>query len=215
MPYELFLALRNLRARRASRRRLTRATALASVLGIAFGVAALVVALALSRGFRDEMRDKILRGTAHVTVMRRDGRALPDWPALVRRVRETEGVADAAPTTYDGALLSGNGASAYAVLRGLDRDSRRAAEELRRDLVAGTVEPLVNEPSPFAKKEEDGKGDGREEPSPPITSFDEIPSEAAMPSAVVGSELAARANLRVGDTATVVSGAGVLTPLGL
>jgi lipoprotein-releasing system permease protein len=221
MPYELFLALRNLRARRTDRRKLARATALASVLGIAFGVAALVVALALSRGFRDEMRDKILRGTAHLTVMRRDGGALPDWPALARRVRETEGVADAAPTTYDGALLSGAGTSVYAVLRGLDPASPRAVAELRRNLAAGSIQPLLDEPSPFANsgdrtpdKTRD-EGGARHTEQPPITSFDEIPSEAATPSAVVGSELAARANLRVGDTATVVSGEGVLTPLGL
>lgn len=213
MPYELFLALRNLRARRARRRRLARATTLASVLGIAFGVAALVVALALSNGFRDEMRDKILKGTAHVTVMRRDAQPVPDWPALVRRVRETEGVADAVPTTYDGALLSGTGASVYAVLRGLERTSTRAVSEVRRNLVAGTIEPLLNEPSPFEKREGGEKED--EESSPPITSFDEIPSEAAMPNAVIGTELAARANLRVGDTATVVSGEATLTPLGL
>ncbi|HJU53768.1 MAG TPA: ABC transporter permease [Pyrinomonadaceae bacterium] len=213
MPYELFLALRNLRARRARRRRLARATALASILGIAFGVAALVVALALSNGFRDEMRDKILKGTAHITVMRRDARPFTDWPALVRSVREAEGVADAAPTTYDGALLSGAGASVYAVLRGLDRTSPRAVSEVRRNLVAGTIEPLLNEPSPFVKSEGDEKGG--EGSSPPITSFDEIPSEAAMPSAVIGTELAARANLRVGDTATVVSGEATLTPLGL
>jgi lipoprotein-releasing system permease protein len=156
------------------------------------------------------MRDKILRGTAHVTVMRRDGVALPDWPALVRRVREAEGVADAAPTTYDGALLSGAGASAYAVLRGLDPASPRAVAELRRNLVAGSIQPLLDEPSPFAQSAPDEAG-----AELPITSFDEIPSEAAMPSAVLGSELAARANLRVGDTATVVSGEGVLTPLGL
>src|SRR5215213_9983454 len=215
MPYELFLALRNLRARRTSRRKLARATALASVLGIAFGVAALVVALALSRGFRDEMRDKILRGTAHVTVMRRDGRALPDWPALVRSVREVEGVADAAPTTYDGALLSGAGTSAYAVLRGLDPASPRAVAEVRRNLVAGSIQPLLDEPSPFTNSEGVETSPGRRIEKSPITSFDEIPSEAATPSAVVGSELAARANLRVGDLATVVSGEGVLTPLGL
>src|SRR5215213_4755379 len=101
MPYELFLALRNLRARRTSRRKLARATALASVLGIAFGVAALIVALALSRGFRDEMRDKILRGTAHITLMRRDGRAITDRRALRMRVRGTQGVLDATATTYD------------------------------------------------------------------------------------------------------------------
>src|ERR1043165_5416628 len=150
MPYELFLALRYLRARR-SRKKLVRVTALAAILGIAFGVAALIVALALANGFRDEMRDKILRGTAHITLMRRDGQQINDWRALANQARQIEGITDAAPTTYDGALLSSASGSSYAILRGLDRDSStRAVAEVRRTLVAGTLEPLLNEPSPFA-----------------------------------------------------------------
>ena len=218
MPYELFLALRYLRERRP--RRLARATALAAVLGIAFGVAALIVALALANGFRDEMRDKILKGTAHITLMRRDAQAIADWRALIKRIRETEGVRDASATTYDGALLSGANSSAYAILRGIDREHEPAVAEIRRTLVAGSIEPLLNEPSPFQTDEsappafptdEDGKSDS----ASPITSFDEIPSEAAMPGAVIGAELAAQTNLRVGDTATIVSGEATLTPLGL
>ena len=218
MPYELFLALRYLRARRP--RRLARVTVLAAILGIAIGCAALIVALALANGFRDEMRDKILRGTAHITIMRRDGVQMTDWRALVNRLRETDGVADATPTTYDGALLSSTNGSSYAVLRGLDRDSTRAVAEIRRNLIAGTIEPLLNEPSPFAPNEhspqaptEDEKRAGRNQS--PITPFDQIPSEAAMPHAVIGAELAARANLQVGDTATIISGETTLTPLGL
>ncbi|MDT4895653.1 MAG: lipoprotein-releasing system permease protein [Acidobacteriota bacterium] len=218
MPYELFLALRYLRARRP--RRLARATVIASLLGIAFGVAALIVALALSNGFRDEMRDKILRGTAHITLMRRDAQAIPDWRALIQRIRETEGVSDATPTTYDGALLSGANGSAYAILRGLNRDQTRAIAEVRRTIIAGSIEPLLNEASPFAKAEstpQNPRADERNaaQDDSPITSFDEIPSEAAMPSAVIGAELAAHTNLRVGDTATIVSGEATLTPLGL
>ena len=71
MPYEVFLALRHLRSRQ--KRRLARVTSLIAVVGIAVGLAALIFALALANGFRDEMRDKILRGTAHLTVMRSDG----------------------------------------------------------------------------------------------------------------------------------------------
>ena len=218
MPYELFLALRNLRAQRP--KRLARATALASILGIAFGVAALIVALALSNGFRDEMRDKILRGTAHITLMRRDGQSIPDWRALIRRVRETTGVADASATTYDGALLSGPNSSAYAILRGIDRDSARTVNEVRSTIVSGTIDPLLNEASPFENEgstphspAEDERVAGPDDS--PITSFDEIPSEAAMPNAVIGAELAGRTNLSVGDTATVISGEATLTPLGL
>jgi lipoprotein-releasing system permease protein len=218
MPYEFFLALRYLRARRP--RRLARATVVAAVVGIAFGVAALIVALALSNGFRDEMRDKILRGTAHITLMRRDAQAIPEWRALAQRIRETEGVSDATPTTYDGALLSGANGSAYAILRGLNRDQTRAIAEVRRTLVAGTIEPLLNEASPFEKAESTPPTSPADEKraaqdDSPITSFDEIPSEAAIPNAVIGAELAAHTNLRVGDTATIVSGEATLTPLGL
>lgn len=223
MPYELFLALRYLRERRP--RRLARATALAALLGIAFGVAALIVALALSNGFRDEMRDKILKGTAHITLMRRDSQPIPDWRTLVKQVRETEGITEASATTYDGALLSGTTGSSFAIIRGLDRDSSaRTINEVRRNLVAGSIEPLLGEPSPFETKESVSPTPDKEQAKDerdaslddsPITSFDEIPSEAAMPNAVIGAELAAHTNLQVGDTATIVSGEATLTPLGL
>ncbi|MGB7925078.1 MAG: ABC transporter permease, partial [Pyrinomonadaceae bacterium] len=112
MPYELFLALRYLFARR--RRPMARATTLFAVTGIAFGVASLIVALALSNGFRDEMRDKILRGTAHITVMREDGQPIMDSSGVTARLRNVEGVRAASATSYDGALLSGPAGSAYA-----------------------------------------------------------------------------------------------------
>src|ERR1051325_8873156 len=123
MPYELFLALRYLRVRRG--RRVARWTALAAVVGIACGVAALIVALALANGFRDELRDKILRGTAHVTLSR-EGVGAEDTRAVAERVRKFEGVADASPTAYVGALLSGPGGATYTVLRGVDERSARA-----------------------------------------------------------------------------------------
>ena len=212
MPYELFLAIRYLRRARRPRR-LARVTALAAIIGIAIGVAALTVSLALSNGFNDEMRDKILSGTAHITLMRRDGQQIEDWRELINRIRQVEGVADASPTTYDGALLSTSVGSSYAILRGLDREGTRAIDEVRRTITAGSIEPLLNEPSPFTNRQSPEKKRGDD--NSPITSFDEIPSEAATPNAVIGSELAGRTNLHVGDTATVISGEATLTPLGL
>ncbi|HEV2914775.1 MAG TPA: ABC transporter permease [Pyrinomonadaceae bacterium] len=234
MPYEIFLALRYLYSRR--RRPLARVTALAAILGVALGVAALIVALALSNGFRDEMRDKILRGTAHITLMRSDGQPLREWRAVAARVARTGGVSDATGTTYDGALLSaGEAGSAYAVLRGVDRDSARAVAEIRRTLVSGTVEPLLRDEVPEAQAEpaatqaanekpkrdgsiDAGKANGKDagvDESPSITSFDESQSEAALPGVIVGAEMAARMGLRVGDVAQLVSGDATLTPLGL
>ena len=77
MPYEVFLAFRHLRSR--SKRRVASVTTLIALVGIAMGVGGLIVALALANGFRDEMRDKILRGTAHITVVRSDGQPMSDY----------------------------------------------------------------------------------------------------------------------------------------
>jgi lipoprotein-releasing system permease protein len=184
MPYEIFLALRYLRLRRG--RRVARWTAGAAVAGIACGVAALVVALALANGFRDELRDKILRGTAHVTLLREGGARMEDAPALAARVRQVEGVRDAAATTYEGALLSGPGGSSYTLLRGVDEGSARARESLRATLTAGALDTLFGEP---AKD----------------TRFDkQADSDAVL--VVVGEELAARTGLaRVGDEGWILT----------
>src|SRR5215213_6444322 len=120
MPYEVFLAFRYLRSR--SKRRLARVTALTAILGITLGVAALIVAFALANGFRDEMREKILQGTAHLSVLRSDGRPIEDHSKLTAQLRQVEGVASASATTYGGALARGPKGSAYAVLRGIENE---------------------------------------------------------------------------------------------
>src|SRR5690349_11681910 len=124
MPYELFLALRYLRTRR--KRRLARATSVAAIAGIAMGVAALIVAFALSNGFRDEMREKILQGTAHLSVVRADGRAIENYAELASRLKQVSGVVSASATTYDGALARGTKNSSYAVIRGIEKDAIRS-----------------------------------------------------------------------------------------
>jgi lipoprotein-releasing system permease protein len=175
MPYEIFLALRHLRSRQ--RRRLARATSLIAVVGITVGVAALIVTVALANGFRDEMRDKILRGTAHLTVMHTDGQPISDYKEVAIRIAHVPNVVAATGTTYDGAVIIGKAASAYAVLRGIDIDSAQAMADISRTLVAGSAEHV------FA-----GRSDT--ENLPPV---------------VLGSELATRTGLNVGDTAEVIS----------
>jgi lipoprotein-releasing system permease protein len=177
MPYELFLAFRYLRSRR--RRRLARVTALLAIVGISFGVGALIVALALANGFRDELRDKILRGTAHITVLRGDGQPMSNYRELTERIRKVEGVSGASPTTYEGAVLNGQTGSAYAVLRGIDPDSSAARFELQRTLIEGTADTL-------------------------FTSTLSETNEPRRPSAIIGSELARRTGLHIGDAAEII-----------
>jgi lipoprotein-releasing system permease protein len=179
MPFELFLALRHLRSRQ--KRRLVRVTSLIAVIGIAVGVGALIVALALANGFRDEMRDKILRGTAHLTVMRSDGQAMTEYKEIAARIATVPGVVAATGTTYDGAVVIGKKSSAYAVLRGVDGSSTHATADIARTLIAGRVEQVFS-----------GRAENQD-----------------LPAAVVGSELATRTGLHVGDVAEIIAARAV------
>jgi lipoprotein-releasing system permease protein len=139
MPYEVFLAFRYLRSRH--KRRLARATSIAAILGICMGVAALIVAFALSNGFRDEMKEKILQGTAHLSVLRADGRPIENHTELARRLQEVDGVVSASATTYDGVLARGSKDSGYAVIRGIENEGGQFAQA-RQWLSEGSFGPL-------------------------------------------------------------------------
>lgn len=222
MPYELFLALRYLRARRG--RRVARWTALAALVGIACGVAALVAALALADGFRDELRDKILRGTAHVTLAREGGGPVADPRAVAARVRAVEGVVEATPTTYEGALLAGPGGAAYTLLRGVDADSSRARREIQGTLTGGSLDAIFRhdaaggahvdaaagsastatgaDDAGEASDTSDATGAGGAGDDAAAKGVDDAPVPV-----VVGQELAARAGLtEVGDEGWIVTG---------
>lgn len=188
MPYELFLALRYLRAHRG--RRVARWTALAAVVGIACGVAAMIVAVALANGFRDELRDKILRGTAHITLARADGGRIEDPRGVAARVLEVEGVTDAAPTTYEGALLSGPAGAAYTLLRGVDSANLRARTEIQDTLTKGSLDSLFRDAAGGLQ----------------ATSSGESQTEEVV-AVVVGAELAGRTGLtEPGDEGWVLTG---------
>jgi lipoprotein-releasing system permease protein len=178
MPYEVFLAFRYLRSRH--KRRLARATSIAAILGICMGVGALIVAFALSNGFRDEMRDKILQGTAHLSVLRTDGRAIENYSELANRVKQVDGVVSASATTYDGALAHGTKGSGYSVIRGIERDAAQLAE--RGWIREGSFGPLFETPTT---------------------------AELPVPNAVVGADLAARLGVSVGDLVNVIPAAGL------
>ncbi len=174
MPYEVFLAFRYLRSRH--KRRLARMTAVAAMLGITMGVAALIVTFALANGFRDEMREKILQGTAHLSVMRADGLPINDYANLAARLQQIDGVASASATTYDGGLARGSNGSAYAVIRGIEGRAGQTSQA-RQWLTEGSFDPLF-EHSPL--------------------------NEGHTPPAVVGAELASRIGVSVGDIFQII-----------
>ncbi|MDP7294642.1 MAG: hypothetical protein QGG24_04915, partial [Vicinamibacterales bacterium] len=66
LPFELYVALRYLLARR--RQAFISLISVISTIGVAVGVMALLIALALMTGLQQELRDRIVGSTAHVYV---------------------------------------------------------------------------------------------------------------------------------------------------
>ena len=66
LPFELFIAVRYLLARR--RQAFISLISLISAAGVAVGVMALLIVLALMTGLQGELRDRIVGSTAHIFV---------------------------------------------------------------------------------------------------------------------------------------------------
>lgn len=114
MPFELKLALKYFRSRRKS---LVRFTSIIAIIGIAAGVASLVIANAISNGFSDEMQNKVLTNTSHITIYNESETVISNWQVIRQKVVEIENVEKFEPTTYESAVISSDENSSYAVLR--------------------------------------------------------------------------------------------------
>lgn len=138
MGYELKLAWSYFRAKRKS---LARFTAIIAIIGIAAGVASLILAQALARGFQDEMRDKILANTAHITAFRQDGLPIKNYQEIIAKIEKLENVQSVSATTYESALLIGTKSTTYAVLRTIPTEEKpQIADQIEIKLGAELAE---------------------------------------------------------------------------
>src|SRR3989304_9861598 len=94
-PYEVFIALRYLKARR--RRRSISVITFISTAGVAVGVMALIVVMAVMSGFEFDLRNKILGTNAHIWVLRYGERGIEEPAVTLAAVRGGAGGRDGGP----------------------------------------------------------------------------------------------------------------------
>lgn len=143
MPYELFIALRYLKARR--KQTFVSVITGISMLGVIVGVTALVIALALAAGFRQDFRDKILGAEAHIYVYgSAAGGGLEDPAAVVASVEGEANVLAAAPMAWGVGLAASSLDNRFVRIKGVDpASSIRQVVSFDEYLVAGSLEGLV------------------------------------------------------------------------
>ena len=141
LPFELFVALRYLLARR--RQAFISVISFISTLGVAVGVLALVVALALMTGLQGELRDRILGSMAHVYVWKPGG--ISDYRAEIRNLQQlgVQGIAGAGPAIQGKGVITGD-VQAFINLKGIDPELEQGVTDIRRAMREGSVEALAD-----------------------------------------------------------------------
>jgi lipoprotein-releasing system permease protein len=146
LPYELFISLRYLRAKR--RVRSLSVITVISTAGVTVGVMALIVVMAVMSGFEFDLRNKILGTNAHIWVLRYGERGIEEPAAALAAVRQVPDVTAASPFTYNEVLLTAAGRTAGTVLRGIDlasavetTDFRKTVKSASADLTAALQNP--------------------------------------------------------------------------
>ena len=182
LPYELHLALRYLRFHRG--RTFLSIITLISVAGVTVGTAALVIALALMTGFQEDVRERILGGSAHLTVMSAGEPTFEGAEALAQRLAGAAGVRAVGPVLFTPGMITHEdlNSPAYVELQGVN-----PAEHGRVVSLGGSAE------SPLAAL---------------------LPRTSGAEGIVLGEQLAARLAARVGDRVRVLVPRLRLTPFG-
>jgi lipoprotein-releasing system permease protein len=90
-----------------------------SLIGIALGVATLIIVMSVMNGFRAELLGRILGLNGHMIVQSTSG-SIPNYDAMVARMRKIPGVTGATPFIEGQVLVNAQGESFGALVRGLE-----------------------------------------------------------------------------------------------
>ncbi|MGE5084484.1 MAG: FtsX-like permease family protein [Acidobacteriota bacterium] len=218
MRFELFIASRYLRAKR--RQAFIGIITGISIIGVAAGVASLVVALAINNGFRQDLQQRLLGSTSHISLQRVADDGIRDWPALMDRLSKQPHVVAAAPAIFEQVLISRGPRARGAVLKGMIPKYERQVGDLLNSVKEGSAAALEEAASPSARADEASAPTQAKAsaPAPDDESPDSLAGVnrrvAAMPPIVLGKEMADNLGAKVGSTVMVTSPQGELTPFG-
>ncbi len=140
MRFELFIASRYLRAKR--RQAFIGIITAISIAGVGAGVASLIVALAVNNGFRQDLQNRLLGSTAHISLLRIESDGIQNWRALLDKLEHEQHVVAAAPAIYEQVLISRGPRARGAVLKGMLPRYERKVSDLLQTVNIGSAADL-------------------------------------------------------------------------
>jgi len=198
MRFELFVASRYLRAKR--RQAVIGVITAISIVGVSAGVASLVIALAVNNGFRQDLQQRLLGSTSHISLMETANTGIPSWRPLLDRLEKEPHVVAAAPAIYEQVLISRGARAKGVILKGIIPDEERKISDLLNNVTMGSAKPLDAPPDQMLQPLQ---GSESEAPAPELAPV------------VLGKDLAQDLGATVGSVVLVTSPQGELTPFGI
>lgn len=186
LPYELFIGLRYLKAKR--KQTFISIITFISMAGVMVGVMALVIVLSVMAGFQEDLRAKILGTTSHILVMK-FGKGMENANEVINKVKAVPHVVAASPFIYNQVMLTSETGVSGAVVRGIEPETATTVTDIAKNIKEGNL-------SAVSQKKKDKNG-------------------IEVPGAVIGKELARNLGLFLGDYINVISPLGTVTPMGM
>ena len=206
--FELFVAARYLRAKR--RQAVISIITVISIIGVTAGVASLVIALAVNNGFRQDLQERLLGSSSHVSLMRVQNDGIQNWQDLMGRLEKTPHVLAASPAVYEQVLISRGARAKGAILKGVIPSYERRVSELLQEVKVGSAQPLI---------------DSQQQAAPPQLQTPEANNPSSLegqqerlrtlPPILLGKDMADDLGATVGSVVLVTSPQGELTPFGI
>ena len=139
IPYELFISLRYLKAKR--KQTFISIISFISISGVAIGVMALIVVLGVMTGFSDDLRNKILGTKSHL-VIDQFGTGIANYREIMEEIEGTDGVVSATPTIYSQAMVTSTSNALGVVLKGIEVESAPKVTDLVSSIKEGALADL-------------------------------------------------------------------------
>lgn len=146
MRFELFVALRYLRARR--KQAVISVISIISVVGVAAGVMALTIALALNNGLQREFQARILGATSHLNLLPARERAISGYQGIADALSGMPRIKSVVPTVYGQTMLQSGSRQGAAILKGIGGDPSQLSN-LSVSIIEGTTAGFHDGGKPF------------------------------------------------------------------
>ncbi len=140
MRFEFLVAIRYLKAKR--KQAVVSLITVISVMGVAAGVAALIIALAINAGFRQDLQEKLLGASAHITILKPTRDGISNYRSLSDQAASIDGVTAVAPALHQTVLLTTGVNNRGVVMKGVVPELEAARSDVLDTLLEGRLEDL-------------------------------------------------------------------------